>query len=108
MKFWVITLTIATLTILGGWYAIDTRDIKYTVGVIQDKAFSAGTVGTTVTVGTNGQPQFGTTITSDEYYIFVNEENFSVSRSTWLRLDEGDKVRVGYSWLGTESIELLN
>lgn len=61
-------------------------------GVVQEKYFSKGDVTTGVGFGLNGKQTIVTTATSDEYIIFVNNEDYSVSKEDWLRLEKGQTI----------------
>ena len=64
-------------------------------GTVQEKYFNKGQ--TSVGVGispTNGQPVTTVNNTSDEYIIFINDEDISIDKKDWLRIDKGDYVKI--------------
>lgn len=104
----IITVIVAIALIVGGTFAVKNRTIHYMEGVVQEKAFDAGQTSSVTTINpSNGQLQVGTSSTSDEYIIFVNDEGFSVDRRTWLHVEKGDHVGIHYSWLGAEELTIL-
>ncbi|RLL41101.1 hypothetical protein D8M04_17810 [Oceanobacillus piezotolerans] len=76
-------------------------------GIIQGKYFQKGTVSTGVGLSTGGKPVVTTNSTLDEYIIFVDDEDYSVSKDIWLSLEEGAKIQYELGFWGIENIVIM-
>ncbi|MGG1263788.1 hypothetical protein [Brevibacillus laterosporus] len=106
-EFWITTGLVVALIAGGVAIAYQTRDIHHMEGIVQEKVFNSGKVSTVTTVNADGKVGAGTVVSSDEYYIFVNDKSFSVRKETWLKVNKGDRVDIDYSWVGTEQIQII-
>lgn len=77
-------------------------------GIVQEKYFQKGTVSTGVGVTTSGRQVVTTESTSDEYIIFVNDKDYTVSKDVWLNLEKGTKIRYQLGLFGIKNIVIID
>lgn len=45
--------------------------------------------------------------TSDMYYIYVNNKEFSVTKGAWMKLEKGQTIKYNIGWTGIENIVIV-
>jgi len=74
-------------------------------GAIQEKVFQKGVVLSDVELDEKGNQVITKHKTDDQYIIFVNDNDYSVSKDKWLELDKGQLISYQVGFFGIRSIK---
>ena len=89
--------------------AAETKEPVIYKGVVQDKYFQKGEVSTGVGMGADGKTVVTTSSTYDTYTIFVNDENYEITKEVWLKLEKGQQITYEKGFFGgLKNIKLVD
>lgn len=83
----------------------DSREPDIREGIVTEKYFIKGQSSTGVGMTMNGQMTVVQSSTSDEYILFIDDEDYSVSKDEWLSVEKGSRIRFEKSWSGIDILE---